>query len=94
MIAYQVPAVMRHLTPVQILDEAVSSFAALGIFTYLSYVGVPVDRDQISGLIVGGTDEDILDILMDLEELQLIEQVQIADDINGMLAELSGEVTK
>lgn len=88
MIAYQVPAVMRHLTPVQILDEAVGSFAALGIFTYLSHVGIPVDRDEISGLIVGGTDEDVLDILLDLEGLQLIEQIHIVD------AEVVGKVTR
>lgn len=93
MIAYQVPTVMRHLTPNQVLDEAVSSFAALGIFAYLASVGTPVDRDEISGLIVGGTDEDILDILLDLEGLQLIEQVKISDDIDEMLAELSGEVS-
>jgi hypothetical protein len=87
MIAYQVPAVMRHLTPVQILDEGVSSFAALGIFAYLASVDFAVSRDDISGLIVGGGNEDILDILLDLEGLQLIEQVQVLD------AEVVGEVS-
>lgn len=82
MIAYQVPTVMRHLAPTQILDEGINSFAALGIFTYLASVDTPVDRDQISGLIVGGTDEDILDILLDLEGLQLIEQVEVDEEVH------------
>lgn len=80
MIAYQVPTTLRHLTPYQVLDEGVSSFAAVGIFAYLASVDSPVSRDTISGLIVDGSDEDILDILLDLEGLQLIEQIKVSDD--------------
>lgn len=92
MIAYQVPAVMRHLTPLQIIDEGVSSFTAVGLFAFLASVGTPVDRLMLESLINDVSAEEVQKALEDLEELQLIEQAKSTTNIDGMLAELSGEV--
>lgn len=95
MIAYQVPAVMRHLTPLQIIDEGVSGFTAVGIFAYLASVGGGATSEELWRLSQTEHHDAIRDALHELEGLQLIEQVKItgSGDIDGMLADLSGEVS-
>lgn len=88
MIAYQVPAVMRHLAPYQIFEEGATSFVAIGIFAYLSAVGKPVDPDVLDDLSQEPS-SDIHDALTELEQLQLIEPVKIISDADEV-AEVEG----
>lgn len=92
MIAYQVPVVMRHLTPLQIIDEGVESFTAVGIFAFIASVGIPVDPDMLDGLSQTESPSDIHDALVDLEQHKLIEPVHIATDINLLAKELAGKL--
>ena len=89
MIAYQVPAVMRHLAPHQIFDEGATSFTAVGIFAYLSAVAQPVDPDVLDDLSQSELSSDIRDALTELEQLQLIEPMRIISDPDEV-AEVQG----
>lgn len=94
MIAYQVPAVMRHLSAVQVFEEGATSFLAVGIFSYLADTGSADTAKDLEDLTEAETESaaEISEALLELENLQLIEQVNLGSDIDGMLAELSGEV--
>lgn len=95
MIAYQVPTVMRHLSSVQVFEEEISSFLAAGIFSYLADTGTALTAEALYELTDSEDLNDIHDALVELQIAQLIEQVKItgSGDIDGMLADLSGEVS-
>lgn len=92
MIAYQVPVVMRHLKPMQIFDEGVTSFTAVGIFSLLASLATPVSPDLLNDLTEIESYNDIHCALQELEELKLIEQIEIVTDADSIARELIGKI--
>lgn len=87
MIAYKVPAVMRHLSAMQVFEEGATSFLVVGVFTYLADTGRAITADDLWGFSQTDLHDNVREALDELEALQLIEQIHIVD------AEVVGEVS-
>lgn len=90
MISYQVPTVLRRLSPQQVFDEGITSFLGVGIFLYLAAANKAFSIQALNDFTEVETFRDIHDALGELEQAGLIERTQIIDDLDTADVELGG----